>query len=91
MIISNNYLKSLAGFKITLLESNLTEFKLLKTKHIGKIVGVTPDNQLKVYWYTKNHPNYTIDITEDKFIIYGNKTEKKRRKRSKKKPKVETN
>ena len=50
MIISNDYLKSLAGFKITLLESNLTEFKLLKTKPIGKIVGVTPDNQLKVYW-----------------------------------------
>ena len=65
MIISNDYLKSLAGFKITLLESNLTEFKILKTKPIG--------------------------ITEDKFIIYGNKTEKKRRKRSKKKPKVETN
>lgn len=85
MIISNDYLKSLAGFKITLLESNLTEFKLLRTKPTGKIIDVTPDNQLKVYWYTNNHPNYTIDVTEDKFIIHGNKTEKKRRKRSKKK------
>lgn len=70
MYISKSYLQSLIGRKITLLESDLDDFKYLKLKPTGRIIGVTPCQQLIVKWFTKNHPNITIDLERDQIYIH---------------------
>lgn len=85
MIITQQYLKTLIGQKITLINTNLSEFKNTYNHSIrkprGKIIGITNHNQLKIRWYTKNHPNYMIDIYEDTFEINESKPFKKRNKK----------
>lgn len=71
MFISQSYLQSLIGRKITLLESDLPDFQKLHKKPKGKIIDVTPDQQLIIKWFTQHHPNYTIDITTDRIHIHG--------------------
>lgn len=87
MIITQQYLKTLIGQKITLIKTNLPEFNntynYSKRKPVGKIIGITNHNQLKIRWYTKNHPNYMVDIHEDTFEINENKQFKKRNKKQK--------
>lgn len=65
--------QSFIGKKITLLDSNIQDFKKLTTKPKGRIINVTTDQQLVVRWFTQNHPNYTIDIMSDRIFIHEQK------------------
>ena len=70
MYISKSYLQSLIGRKITLMKSDLDDFKNLKLKPTGRIIGVTPCQQLIIKWFTPHHPNITVDLETDRIHIY---------------------
>ena len=70
MIIKKSYLKTLIGKKVTLLDSNLTDFyKPNLINPNGRIINITDDGRLIVNWYTNFHNKYDINIFEDKFKI----------------------
>lgn len=70
MIIKKTYLKTLIGKKVTLLDSNLTDFyKPNSLNPTGRIINITDDGRLIIHWYTNFHNKYDINIFEDKFKI----------------------
>lgn len=76
-MILTDYYESLIGKKITLYFTNIKDFnpyQLQKGDIRGRIIDITPCGQFVVKWYSKGHPNYTVDPQNDKFRIHTNAT-----------------